>query len=104
MPKLLTKTLLRNAACLVSEDSALGLTGYTCLAVQHASGDTGHYRTSPASRAYAALAIACGAPDYMDNDRLLTGSFTVYDASGAYDIEASNALRFDFLNLLAESL
>lgn len=102
---MLTKKILRDAACIVSEDAENGRTPYSCYAVAEADGDRQNYKASPAAKAYIRLAVECGAYGDADNPHLYVAAFEYNDETGCYrDPRESANLRFDFLNLLAESL
>lgn len=104
----LTSQILRDAACIVSDDATQKpcQQTYSCCAVAEAEGVVKRdYASSLAAREYARLAGEAGAPRYdAERNRLFVSSFLQRDAHGYADDAASNLLRFDFLNLLAESL
>lgn len=93
MPKLLTKTLLRKAADTIGYPG-LGGERYMCFAVADAAKDY--------DAAYAAFGALLQTHGVLTDGRL-DHKGRRYDQGQDWTPE-SQALRFDFLNLLAESL
>lgn len=97
---MLTKDILYDAACEVSEYHATNpwCDAFVCTIV-------GEVADKQARRAYEDLAVAMGVPpeNCMRDDTRVVPSCTVWESEGR-TMQQANELRFDFLNLLAESI
>lgn len=99
----LTRALLHDAACAVSDIAADGAyrSAFTCYRIKDLGGD---------AHEYAKLALACGAFNVGTSRYPQLGVFehAVVDVAGHLSGEEvtvrANALRFDFLYLLSKAL